>query len=67
MPEKISSAYQERTRTFSPFRYSCIQEEYIRWNNFLEVIPHPQGLGPSVSGNKAIFPYKHAPRKCLTI
>lgn len=26
--------------------------EYVRWNNFLEVLPHPQGLGPllQVSG-----------------
>nr|GMD93525.1 photosystem I P700 apoprotein A2 [Ipomoea batatas] len=24
--------------------------EYVRWNNFLEVLPHPQGLGPLFTG-----------------
>ncbi|KAL7602153.1 hypothetical protein Lser_V15G23209 [Lactuca serriola] len=24
--------------------------EYVRWNNFLDVLPHPQGLGPLFTG-----------------
>nr|GEZ51889.1 photosystem I P700 apoprotein A2, chloroplastic [Tanacetum cinerariifolium] len=42
-------------RAFSPCRYSCIQREYVRWNNFLDVLPHPQGLGPLFTGQWNLY------------
>ncbi|KAL1086724.1 hypothetical protein V6Z11_D08G133000, partial [Gossypium hirsutum] len=29
--------------------------EYVRWNNFLDVLPHPQGLGPFFSGQWNLY------------
>ncbi|KAK6923564.1 Photosystem I PsaA/PsaB [Dillenia turbinata] len=29
--------------------------EYIRWNNFLDVLPHPQGLGPLFTGQWNLY------------
>ncbi|GJU11370.1 photosystem I P700 apoprotein A1 [Tanacetum coccineum] len=29
--------------------------EYVRWNNFLDVLPHPQGLGPLFTAIAFIF------------
>ena len=29
--------------------------EYVRWNNFLEVLPHPQGLGPLFTGQWNLY------------
>ena len=27
-----------------------VREEYVRWNNFLDILPHPQGLDPFFFG-----------------
>ncbi|KAL5067399.1 hypothetical protein RYX36_018286 [Vicia faba] len=32
--------------------------EYIRWNNFLSVLPHPQGLGPHLTGQWNLYAQK---------
>ncbi|KAJ9535455.1 hypothetical protein OSB04_un001419 [Centaurea solstitialis] len=29
--------------------------EYVRWNNFLDVLPHPQGLGPLFTGQWNVY------------
>ncbi|KAF8364958.1 hypothetical protein HHK36_031402 (mitochondrion) [Tetracentron sinense] len=29
--------------------------EYVRWNNFLDVLPHPQGLGPLFTGQWNLY------------
>jgi len=29
--------------------------EYVRWNNFLSVLPHPQGLGPLFTGTESRY------------
>ncbi|KAL2898531.1 hypothetical protein RDABS01_040313 [Bienertia sinuspersici] len=29
--------------------------EYVRWNNFLDVLPHPQGLGPLFTGQWYLY------------
>ncbi|KAI5446673.1 hypothetical protein KIW84_014498 [Lathyrus oleraceus] len=29
--------------------------EYVRWNNFLSVLPHPQGLGPLFTGQWNLY------------
>ncbi|XLS80893.1 hypothetical protein HN51_046724 [Arachis hypogaea] len=29
--------------------------EYVRWNNFLGVLPHPQGLGPLFTGQWNLY------------
>ncbi|KAI5440665.1 hypothetical protein KIW84_010227 [Lathyrus oleraceus] len=29
--------------------------EYVRWNNFLSVLPHPQGLGPPFTGKWNLY------------
>jgi len=29
--------------------------EYVRWNNFLNVLPHPQGLGPLFTGQWNLY------------
>ncbi|KAL5074872.1 hypothetical protein RYX36_013856 [Vicia faba] len=29
--------------------------EYVRWNNFLSVLPHPQGLGPLLTGQWNLY------------
>ncbi|KAF8100561.1 hypothetical protein N665_0221s0038 [Sinapis alba] len=29
--------------------------EYVRWNNFLSVLPHPQGLGPLFTGQLNLY------------
>ncbi|KAL8247845.1 hypothetical protein R6Q59_009061 [Mikania micrantha] len=31
------------------------REEYVRWNNFLNVLPHPQGLGPLFTGQWNLY------------
>uniref|UniRef100_A0A7N2N6I6 Uncharacterized protein n=1 Tax=Quercus lobata TaxID=97700 RepID=A0A7N2N6I6_QUELO len=51
----IRSKFLGLDRTFSPCRYSWIQGEYVRWNNFLEVLPHPQGLGPLFTGQWNLY------------
>ncbi|PHT27384.1 Photosystem I chlorophyll a apoprotein A2 [Capsicum baccatum] len=33
--------------------------EYVRWNNFLDVLPHPQGLGPLFTGFHTLGLYVH--------
>jgi photosystem I P700 chlorophyll a apoprotein A2 len=29
--------------------------EYVRWNNFLDVLPYPQGLGPLLMGQWNLY------------
>ncbi|XLR35376.1 hypothetical protein S83_063276, partial [Arachis hypogaea] len=29
--------------------------ESVRWNNFLDVLPHPQGLGPLFTGQWNLY------------
>jgi photosystem I P700 chlorophyll a apoprotein A2 len=29
--------------------------EYVRWNNFLDVLPYPQGLGPLLTGQWNLY------------
>ena len=29
--------------------------EYVRWKNFLDVLPHPQGLGPLFTGQWNLY------------
>ncbi|KAF2312930.1 hypothetical protein GH714_042473 [Hevea brasiliensis] len=41
--------------TFSPCRYSRLPGEYVQWNNFLDVLPHPQGLGPLFTGQWNLY------------
>ncbi|XP_041017917.1 LOW QUALITY PROTEIN: photosystem I P700 chlorophyll a apoprotein A2-like [Juglans microcarpa x Juglans regia] len=31
------------------------EREYVQWNNFLEVLPHPQGLGPLFTGQRNLY------------
>ncbi|KAK1575277.1 hypothetical protein Q3G72_004017 [Acer saccharum] len=33
--------------------------EYVRWNNFLDVLPHPQGLGPLFTGQWNLYAQNH--------
>ncbi|KAK8554283.1 hypothetical protein V6N12_031248 [Hibiscus sabdariffa] len=51
----IRSKFLGLDRALSPCRYSQIQGEYVRWNNFLDVLPHPQGLGPFFSGQWNLY------------
>ncbi|TYH01492.1 hypothetical protein ES288_A09G063100v1 [Gossypium darwinii] len=51
----IRSKFLGLDRALSPCRYSWIPGEYVRWNNFLDVLPHPQGLGPFFSGQWNLY------------
>ncbi|KAK9661019.1 hypothetical protein RND81_O163300 [Saponaria officinalis] len=51
----LRSKFLSLDRTFSSCRYSRRRGEYVRWNNFLDVLPHPQGLGPLFTGQWNLY------------
>lgn len=52
--ESRSVGFEPTTSGFGDPR-SRIQGEYVRWNNFLDVLPYPRGLGPLLTGQWNLY------------
>ncbi|KAF6151666.1 hypothetical protein GIB67_043073 [Kingdonia uniflora] len=52
---KLKVAPATQPRALSIVQGRVVGGEYVRWNNFLDVLPHPQGLGPLFTGQWNVY------------